>query len=132
MNRQRPNYYYYYYYYYYHRQSIAAEWSSLLFALIVVCAVDCSKCNFTHGQIWQPDFQNCHMFYVCEPFFDSYNIHHMTCGELYWSQESTTCVREPTPGILCGDVVDYIEPNKTQGMHHSRLLFANNNYRSFQ
>ncbi|KAK2161998.1 hypothetical protein NP493_1548g00037 [Ridgeia piscesae] len=73
--------------------------------------VDCHKCDFTKGQIWRPDPENCHRFYICEPLVDAnsdgisdvgeYRIHHMTCDELYWDQDLHTCVEEMPANAQC-------------------------------
>ncbi|KAK2174411.1 hypothetical protein NP493_806g00001, partial [Ridgeia piscesae] len=70
---------------------------------------DCRLCDFTKGQIWLPDHNNCHMFYVCEPIgYLEYRKHHMTCGVLWWQQDIHTCVMEPPVGCdVTAPVVNY-------------------------
>ncbi|KAI0239671.1 hypothetical protein LSAT2_009633 [Lamellibrachia satsuma] len=77
---------------------------------------DCYLCDFTKGQIWLPDRQNCHMFYVCEPIgYLKYRKHHMTCGELWWQQDIHTCVRSPPEGCdVTVDVVTYAAPSTSE------------------
>ena len=56
-------------------------------------AVDCSRCEYTKGQIWLEDRYNCHLYYICEPLGNGvYRVHHVTCGDLFWNQPYHTCV----------------------------------------
>ena len=55
--------------------------------------VDCSRCDYTKGQIWLEDWYNCHLYYICEPLGNGvYRVHHVTCGDLFWNQAYHTCV----------------------------------------
>ena len=78
---------------------------------------DCRLCDFTKGQIWLPDTNNCHMFYVCEPIgYLEYRKHHMTCGVLWWQQDIHTCVMEPPVGCdVTAPVVTYEIKSTTRG-----------------
>ncbi|KAI0208076.1 hypothetical protein LSAT2_007249 [Lamellibrachia satsuma] len=80
---------------------------------------DCSKCDYTRGQVWLPHVFNCHAFILCEPVGNGeYLAHEMTCGDLYWSQEYHTCVLDEPTDRLClpGIVVPTDEPeNETIG-----------------
>ncbi|KAI0236833.1 hypothetical protein LSAT2_012602 [Lamellibrachia satsuma] len=75
---------------------------------------DCSRCDYTNGQIWLQDRNNCHMYYICEPLGNGeYRIHHVTCGELFWNQDYHTCVPVMPPDVDCdiGPVSLYIQPS---------------------
>ena len=77
--------------------------------------VDCSHCDFTNGQVWLQDPDNCHMYYICEFRYGHAFKHHMTCGDLYWNQPYHTCVPVKPADAACdeGDVVTY-RPKPTQ------------------
>ena len=79
---------------------------------------ECYLCDFTNGQIWLPDRNNCHMFFVCEPIgYLQYNKHHMTCGDLWWQQDIHTCVRSMPDGCdVTAPINPYIAPSTTEGM----------------
>ena len=71
---------------------------------------DCTRCNYAQGQIWCPNSQNCHLFYICERLPGSplrYRVHVGTCGHLYWSQRQLTCVRKPDVNCVVPDVVTF-------------------------
>ncbi|KAI0208075.1 hypothetical protein LSAT2_007248 [Lamellibrachia satsuma] len=75
---------------------------------------DCSRCDYTNGQIWLQDRNNCHMYFVCEPLGNGeYRIHHVTCGELFWNQDYHTCVPVMPADVDCvvGPVNLYPEPS---------------------
>ena len=81
---------------------------------------DCSRCNYTKGQFWLPDRDNCHMYYICEKVdlvYGSwyYRIYHPSCGEMYWDQDRLTCVRNVPADCIVGNVVEYIAPSTTYG-----------------
>ncbi|KAI0233142.1 hypothetical protein LSAT2_016582 [Lamellibrachia satsuma] len=77
---------------------------------------DCARCNYTKGQVWFPDPDNCHLYYICDKIdrMDGswyFRIYHPTCGQLAWDQERLTCVRS---NANCTDaVVEYTPPSTT-------------------
>ncbi|KAI0236875.1 hypothetical protein LSAT2_012645 [Lamellibrachia satsuma] len=86
---------------------------------------DCRLCDFTKGQIWLPDLENCHMFYVCEPIGPlTYTKHHMTCGELWWQQDIHTCVFEPPAECdVTAPVRLYTDPSSTEAVCFNSFAF---------
>ena len=79
---------------------------------------DCARCDFTKGQIWLEDRNNCHMYHICEPLVDGdYRIHHATCGEHFWDQAFHTCVPILPSGAHCldGPVALYLQASTTKG-----------------
>ncbi|KAI0236841.1 hypothetical protein LSAT2_012610 [Lamellibrachia satsuma] len=75
---------------------------------------DCSRCDYTKGQIWLQDRNNCHMYFICEPIGNGqYRIHHVTCGELFWNQPNHMCVPVMPADANCviGPVSLYIQPS---------------------
>ncbi|KAI0236872.1 hypothetical protein LSAT2_012642 [Lamellibrachia satsuma] len=79
-------------------------------------ADECFLCDMTNGQIWLPDHENCHMFYVCERIgYRKFRKHHMTCDDLWWQQDIHTCVRSPPEGCdVTVDTVPYAAPSTTE------------------
>ncbi|KAI0233151.1 hypothetical protein LSAT2_016591 [Lamellibrachia satsuma] len=64
---------------------------------------DCSRCDYTKGQIWLRDSHDCHKYYICEKITTWGNrwywtYHHVTCGQLYWDLSRLTCTRTKQPG----------------------------------
>ena len=78
---------------------------------------DCSGCIYEQCQAWVPDDSNCHMYYVCDKTRgeSDYQIHHLSCGLLYWDQARLTCVREAPEGCIIGEVFPYVPPTTTYG-----------------
>ncbi|KAI0236837.1 hypothetical protein LSAT2_012606, partial [Lamellibrachia satsuma] len=75
---------------------------------------DCSRCDYTKGQIWLQDRNNCHMYYICEPLGNGeYRIHRATCGDLFWNQAYHTCVPVMPADVDCkvGPVSEYVQPS---------------------
>ncbi|KAI0235885.1 hypothetical protein LSAT2_013572 [Lamellibrachia satsuma] len=81
---------------------------------------DCTRCDYTKGQIWLPDSQNCHDYYICEKV-DTWlgrwywTYHHVSCGLLYWDQSRLTCTPIIQPG--CQDQVPevVVQPDLSGG-----------------
>ena len=64
-----------------------------IWSYLTTGTVDCSRCDYTKGQIWLEDWYNCHLYYICEPLGNGvYRVHHVTCGDLFWNQAYHTCV----------------------------------------
>ena len=70
-----------------------------------------------NGQIWLPDHENCHMFYVCERIgYRKFHKFHMTCDDLWWQQDIHTCVRSPPEECdVTVDTVPYAAPSTSEG-----------------
>ncbi|KAK2181975.1 hypothetical protein NP493_373g02034 [Ridgeia piscesae] len=80
-------------------------------------APDCSRCDYTKGQIWIEDRYNCHMYYICEPLGNGdYRIHHMTCGVQFWDKAYHTCVNVMPLDADCeiGPISLYFQPSTTR------------------
>ncbi|KAK2193943.1 hypothetical protein NP493_4g03049 [Ridgeia piscesae] len=88
--------------------------------------VDCSRCEYTKGQIWLEDRYNCHLYYICEPLGNGvYRVHHGTCGDLFWNQPYHTCVPVMPLDANCeiGPVSPYIPEPTVKAW--PRVSFAN-------
>ncbi|KAK2151820.1 hypothetical protein NP493_2565g00004 [Ridgeia piscesae] len=75
---------------------------------------DCSRCDYTKGQIWIEDRNNCHMYFICEPLGNGdYRIHHVTCGVQFWNHVYHTCVSVMPADANCevGLIHLYIQPS---------------------
>ncbi len=85
--------------------------------MCVMHSDECYLCDFTNGQIWLRDHNNCHMFFVCEPIgYLQYRKHHMTCGDLWWQQDIHTCVtRAPDGCDMTVPIVTYPSPSTSEG-----------------
>ena len=75
---------------------------------------DCSRCDYTKGQIWLQDSHDCHKYYICEKVDTwggrwHYSHYHVSCGLLYWDKSRLTCTETRQPG--CDD-----QPGATQGL----------------
>ena len=81
-------------------------------------SVDCSRCDYTKGQIWLANPFNCHLYYICEPLGNGdYRVHSGTCGQLFWDQAYHTCVPVVPADADCevGPVSLYIQPSTPKG-----------------
>ena len=72
----------------------------LIIKLLSTAEPDCSRCNYTTGQIWLPDSLDCQKYYICVKIFKSDNSSywdnfHVACANtLYWDQSKLTCTDE--------------------------------------
>ena len=88
---------------------------------VIVAEPDCTRCDYTKGQIWLPDSQNCHDYYICEKV-DTWGgrwywtYHHVSCGLLYWDQSRLTCTPMIQPG--CEEQIPVVveQPDLSGGM----------------
>ena len=105
---------------------IYINYSTTCIVLLVWPYPDCTRCNYTKGQVWFPDPDNCHLYYICDKIdrMDGswyFRVYHPTCGQIFWDQERLTCVRS---NANCTDaVVEYTPPSTTFGKQIKLFVF---------
>ena len=95
---------------------------------------DCTRCNYTVGQIWLSDSTNCHDYYICEKV-DTWGKtwywipHHVSCGLLYWDQSRLTCTTMIQPGCTDQTGVTIVHPSTTEG--NARAVVCKDRHHTF-